>query len=417
MEKEEIKSLIIEYQQFVTNIFFVPRPIHIEPNANYIFVGLRRSGKSHILYQVIAEKIKKGLSAEQILFINFEDERFAEATTKDLTLIMESYKELYNGQPVVFLDEVQVIPGWQKFVRRLADMKYRIFVSGSNAEMLSNEIATTLGGRFIIYEVYPYSFEEFLEANDIVLKKNWEYGDVKNDVVKQLDSYFRYGGLPELLHIENKRPWISSLYQKIFFGDIVGRYNLRNDHALKMMIKKLAESVGHPISINRLANIVSHTGTKISVVTVMEYLKYTNTAWLIFSIPNYTAAISERESVKKYYFIDNGILNLFLIEGNSFLLENLVAIDLHKRYKESLCYYHKNIEVDFYIASEGLALQVCYSLSEAETLEREINALTKLSKAFPVKRAVIVTYNEERQIQKNGITIEVIPIWKWLLNK
>ena len=417
MESQEIKRLIVEYQQFVETVEIIERPIELEAAANYIFVGLRRSGKSYIMYQIIQNLLKSGKKKEDILFVNFEDERFVGAQTGDLSRIMDCYNEMYDTHPVIFLDEAQTIPGWQKFVRRLADQKYSVFVSGSNAEMLSSEIATTLGGRFIIHEVYPYSFSEFLTANQVSITKNWQYSSTKNTVVRLLETYLQYGGLPEILSRKSKRPWISSLYQKIFLGDIISRYAIRNDNALKLMVKKLAESVMHPISHNRLANIVSSAGKKVSVSTSIEYLKYLNASWLVFGISNYAAALGERESIKKYYFTDNGILNLFLMDGNTRLLENIVAVNLYKKYGERVYFYNKNIEVDFYIPDSELAIQVSYDISNPDTFDRETVAFAKLNKIAKIKRCIVITYNEERSITANGINIEIVPVYKWLLNE
>ncbi len=415
MEKQELKALIAEYQQFVSMVQVMKRPVELEANGNYVFVGLRRAGKSYLLYQLIQEKLQSGISIEQILFVNFEDERFIGTETKDLNEILEAYREMYDREPILFLDEVQVVAGWQNFVRRLADTRHSVYVSGSNAEMLSSEIATTLGGRFLIYEVYPYSFSEYLAVNGVSLPRNWEFNSIKNKVVQLGEEYFRYGGLPEIIDIRNKRPWLSSLYQKIFFGDIVTRYSIRNDDALKLMIKKLTESVMYPVSYNRIANITSASGSKISVSTTVEYLKYLVASWLIFSVSNYASALSEKESLKKYYFIDNGILNLFLVNGNARLLENLVAITLYKRYEEQLYYYSQNVDVDFYIPSEELAVQVSYDISDMKTLDRETTALVKLRNVFPNLQAWLVTYNEERTIIQDGCKIRVVPFWKWLL--
>lgn len=414
MKKQEIKLIIREYQEFVENVQLIHRPVELERNANYVFVGMRRSGKSHILYQIIQSQLKGTHSIEDILFINFEDERFVGATSKDLTLILECYKEMYDRQPIIFLDEVQVVEGWQKFARRLADTKYRVFITGSNAEMLSSEIATTLGGRFIIFEVFPYSFKEFLSAQNIKLPKNWEFSNIKNRVVQLSQVYLKYGGLPEIIAIENKRPWLSGLYQKIFFGDILTRYSIRNDFALKLMIKKLAESVMHPISYNRLANIVSSAGNKTGVTTMIEYMKYVQSSWLIFGIPNYASVLQNKETIKKYYFTDNGILGLFLIEGYSILLENLVAITLWRKFGDKLFYYNRNVEVDFFIPEKEIAIQACYDISNEITLGREIDALRKLSKTVSLKKAIIVTNNEEKLIVLDKVSIEIIPIWKWL---
>lgn len=280
--------------------------------------------------------------------------------------------------------------------------------------MLSSEIATTLGGRFIIFEVYPYSFKEYLSSQNIELSKNWEFSNIKNRVVQHSQVYLKYGGLPEIIAIENKRPWLSGLYQKIFLGDILTRYSIRNDFALKLMIKKLAESVMHPISYNRLANTVSSAGSKTGVTTMIEYMKYVQSSWLIFGIPNYASVLQDKETLKKYYFTDNGILGLFLIEGYSILLENLVAITLWKKFGDKLFYYNRNIEVDFFIPEKEIAIQACYNISNENTLGREIDALRKLSKNVSLKKAIIVTNNEEKFIVLDEITIEIVPIWKWL---
>ena len=416
MEKQEIKSLIVEYQEFVRGVRLVERPIELEENANYVFVGMRRTGKSYLLYQIIQQKLQQNFSKEDILYVNFEDERFAEATTQDLNLILECYKELYDRQPVVFLDEVQVIPAWQKFVRRLADTQYRVYVSGSNAEMLSGEIATTLGGRFIVYEVFPYSFTEFLQSNDVKLEKNWEFSNTKNKVIGLADLYVEYGGLPEILQMSNKRQWLSGVYQKIFLGDIVTRYAIRNDRAIRLLIKKLAENITKPVSFNRLANVVSAAGAKIGVSTVTEYLEHAQNSWLIFGISNYAATFSDKESIKKYYFVDNGILRLFLINGQSSALENVVASQLWRKYGADLYYYTQNVEVDFYIPHIKTAIQVSYTISVENTFNREVNALKKIANVFPVEKALIITFDEEQTVEiDDTLAIDIVPLWKWLV--
>ncbi|MEI6143142.1 MAG: hypothetical protein WCP85_27950, partial [Mariniphaga sp.] len=211
-----------------------------------------------------------------------------------------------------------------------------------------------------------------------------------------------------------KRAWLSSLYQKIFFGDLITRYQVRNDFALRVLIRKLAESVKQPTSFNRLANVVSSSGKKISTDTVIDYLGYLKESWLIFPVENICAKLAEKESNKKYYFIDNGILNLFLVDPFSSLLENQVAIQLRRQYGDDVYFYHQGIEVDFYIPEIQLAVQVCYSLLDSETRKREINALVKMSKRVEVKRWIIISKEEEDMITEQGIIIEVVPVWKWL---
>ena len=385
MDKELIKGLIAEYQQFVKSVSFVKRAVTLSDNFNYVFVGLRRVGKSYLMYQQIHHLIETGISPEEILFFNFEDERIAGMDTEHLDMIKRCYEEMYSHRPIFFLDEIQIVPHWEQFVRRLADQKYRVYVTGSNAKMLSKDIATTLGGRFMIQYVYPFSFREYLSSNGVQLDKLWIYKN-RSEVVRHFDTYFRFGGLPELLV------------------------------ALKVLIRKLAESVKQPSSFTRLANLVSSTGKKITTDTIIDYLNYLEDTWIMFSLENYASKLADKVSNKKYYFMDNGILSLFLMDPETSLLENLVAVTLKKRYGDALYFYHRNIEVDFYLDEGHKAIQVSYSLKDPETRKREVNALLKLAENVAVDDLCIITRDEEEMIVEGEKTIRVVPVWRWLLD-
>lgn len=416
MDQELIKQIIGENQEFVQNVKLLQRPFKFEDNGNYVFLGIRRAGKSYLMFQRIHELMKRGVDIEEILYLNFEDERFIGLKSEDLDEIKRVYEETFSSRPIFFLDEIQIVPGWEKFVRRLADKSYRVFVTGSNAKMLSSEIATTLGGRFLIQNVYPFSFREFLKFEGFELKPNWLYTPgTRNGVVRSFDTYFYNGGFPELLSFEDKRSWLSGLYQKIFFGDLVARYSLRNSDSMRLLVKKLAESVMQPSSYNRLKNIVSSAGESVGVRTIIDYVGYLQETWLIFSLENYAARFAERESNRKYYFIDNGILNLFIFRPETLLLENLVAITLHRQFGEKVYFYNQHIEVDFYIPEESWLIQVSYNISDVQTFEREVNGIVKAAKFLNAERLQIVTRNDERVIEKDGLSIEVLPIWKWLI--
>lgn len=416
MDQELIKQIIGENQEFVQNVKLLQRPFKFEDNGNYVFLGIRRAGKSYLMFQRIHELMKRGVDIEEILYLNFEDERFIGLKSEDLDEIKRVYEETFSSRPIFFLDEIQIVPGWEKFVRRLADKSYRVFVTGSNAKMLSSEIATTLGGRFLIQNVYPFSFREFLNFEGFELKPNWLYTPgTRNGVVRSFDTYFYNGGFPELLSFEDKRSWLSGLYQKIFFGDLVARYSLRNSDSMRLLVKKLAESVMQPSSYNRLKNIVSSAGESVGVRTIIDYVGYLQETWLIFSLENYAARFAERESNRKYYFIDNGILNLFIFRPETLLLENLVAITLHRQFGEKVYFYNQHIEVDFYIPEESWLIQVSYNISDVQTFEREVNGIVKAAKFLNAERLQIVTRNDERVIEKDGLSIEVLPIWKWLI--
>lgn len=416
MDQELIKQIIGENQEFVQNVKLLQRPFKFEDNGNYVFLGIRRAGKSYLMFQRIHELMKRGVDIEEILYLNFEDERFIGLKSEDLDEIKRVYEETFSSRPIFFLDEIQIVPGWEKFVRRLADKNYRVFVTGSNAKMLSSEIATTLGGRFLIQNVYPFSFREFLKFEGFELKPNWLYTPgTRNGVVRSFDTYFYNGGFPELLSFEDKRSWLSGLYQKIFFGDLVARYSLRNSDSMRLLVKKLAESVMQPSSYNRLKNIVSSAGESVGVRTIIDYVGYLQETWLIFSLENYAARFAERESNRKYYFIDNGILNLFIFRPETLLLENLVAITLHRQFGEKVYFYNQHIEVDFYIPEESWLIQVSYNISDVQTFEREVNGIVKAAKFLNAERLQIVTRNDERVVEKDGLSIEVLPVWKWLI--
>ena len=413
VSKDIIKQCLISKQREVDEAVIVNRPVDFEENGNYVIVGVRHTGKSYLLYQRVQQLKAKGMGWDEILFVDFEDERLAEFQTEDFESLLEAHLELYGKKPVVFLDEVQNILYWDKFVRRLADAKYRVYVTGSNAKMLSKEVATTLGGRFFIYDAYPYSFKEYLTAQQVELKEHWEYDTIQRSEVKRyLNEYFYYGGLPEILLFKNKRAMLSSLYQKIYLGDICARNNIKNDRVMNILIKKMAESVKQPLSYNRLKNVIAATGSTISVPTTIDYVGYAADSWLVLPMENEVGKLAEKELQKKYYFIDNGLLNLFLMNAETSLLENIVAVELCRRYgKENVYYLNSEKEIDFIVPEENLAIQVSYSIKDEATRNREVSPLVKFVKTHQDWKCLLITYDEE------GIEegISATPVWKWLL--
>ena len=419
MNKEILKSVLVDYQTEITRHNIIPRKFQFEDFGNYVFVGIRRAGKSYLLYQRIHQLLSKGYDWDQILYINFEDERLEDMKAQDLNLLLEVHMEMYGKRPILFLDEIQNISGWEKFARRLADSKYQVYITGSNAKMLSNEIRSTLGGRYIDIDVYPYSFKEFLTANNIPLTPTSLYStELKAEINKYFDTYFHFGGFPEGATMSSKRDYLTSVYQKIYLGDIATRHSIDNTFALRIMFKKIAESVKQPMSFNRLSNIISSTGVKIGTNTVINYIEYAKEAWLITPVQNIASKLVEKETSPKYYFTDNGILNLFLIDAKTSLLENLVAISLLRKYgrENAVYFYNQGIEVDFYIPEDETAIQVSYSLYDSETFQRETKALIKIASQLSCRKLIIITRDEEQTIEIDGKKIEIIPIWKWLLN-
>jgi uncharacterized protein len=415
MDKELLKTIIVQNQEYVLEVELNKRDINLEENGNYVFVGVRQAGKSYLLYQTMQELAKKQ-KVEDFVYINFDDERLCNMKATDLDLILQAYYEMYENKPILFFDEIQNIEGWEHFARRLANQKYRVFITGSNAKMLSKDIATTLGGRFLNRYVYPYSFAEFLSANGIKLKDNWLYSKDKHSIQRYFEEYFLYGGFPELLRFKDKRTWLNNIYSKIFFSDLIVRNRVKNEEALRMCVHKIAESIKQPLSYNRLANMLKTIGIKTSVSSIIDYVRYLQESCLLFSIENYASKFVDKQTIKKHYFVDNGLLNIFLTDEQTSLLENLCAIHLYKQYGEEVYFYNKSIEVDFYLPKQSTAIQVSYSLSDPQTQEREVQALVKLDKVYHIDKFLIITRNEAKTIAlEDDREIQVIPIWQWLL--
>lgn len=420
MQKEIFKILIKEGQEEIRDVALYQRPFEFEENGRYVLVGIRQAGKSYLLFQRAKMFLDNGHDLSEMVYINFDDERLLGMKAEDFDLILQAYCSMFSYKPILFFDEIQNVDGWEHFARRLANQKYSVFITGSNAKMLSRDIATTLGARFFDEKVFPYSFREYLGANNVLLEEGWEYGGKKNEVQRLFTDYYQWGGFPELLAYRNKRHWLNGLYEKIVLGDVIRRNNVKNEHALRLAVKRLAENVMQPTAYNRLANMVKSAGMSTSTSTIIDYVRYVKEACLMFSLDNYASKFADRETAKKHYFIDNGLLNIFLTESNSPLLENLCAIALYRKYNRDtytpkLFYYNRNIEVDFFIPDEAMAIQASCSLTGGETFKREVSALIALHRFYPLKKAVIVTYDEENTIEEDGLTIDVLPVWKWLL--
>lgn len=421
MDKQLLKQILRDNQQEVIRYQVEPRECGISDFPCYVLVGVRRSGKSYMLYHQIQQLLREGKQWDDMLYLNFEDERLENFTAEDFNHLLECHQEMYGKRPMLFLDEIQNIDHWEKFARRMADANYTIYITGSNAKMLSGEINTTLGGRFLTREVYPYSFKEYANVHRVVLSENDLLStEGRSAAVKCFNEYLHDGGLPASALMPVKRNYLSSVFQKIYLGDIIARNKITNVTGIRVLIRKIAESVCRPISFNRINNLLSSVGGKLSLATTIKYVEYCEDAWLLLRLKNYASCLADKESNCKYYFIDNGILNLFLIDKDTMLLENMVALQLFRIYghdadNERVFFYNDNYEVDFYIPEEEFAIQVCYSLRDEETLSREIEALKKLPKRLACRRRIILTFDDETSFTDQHGIIEVIPAWKWML--
>lgn len=274
IQKETLKEVMIDNRREVENQSVVTRDYQFEDSANYVLVGVRRAGKSFLLYQQMQNFLKEGIGWDKMLYINFEDDRLLDMTVNDLNLILEVHGTMSSERPILFLDEIQNINGWEKFARRLADWKYRVYITGSNAKMLSSEVATTLGGRYFVNHVLPYSFKEYLRAHKVAINS---FAIVSTEgraaIQRKFTEYFQYGGFPEGALLAAKRDYLSSVYQKIYLGDIAARNMITNTFSLRILFRKMAESIKQPMSFTRLTNIVASTGTKISKNTIINYME------------------------------------------------------------------------------------------------------------------------------------------------
>lgn len=414
-----LKTVIYDQHELIRNFQIVPRDYEFEESGNYVLVGLRRAGKSTLLYKLVLDLIAGGADWNQIIYVNFEDERLSEFTAADFNDLLSVQSEMSDKKGYFFLDEVQNIDGWEKFARRMADAKEHIYITGSNARMLSREIETTLGGRFFSKKVTPYDFGEYLTACEIPHEEQDLLATRANGKIRAACAqYLQYGGLPESLQYKAKREYISSVYQKVLLGDIITRNSIRNDYAVKILIKKVAESVRSEISYSKLQKTLRAVNVSLAKDTIADYLRYAEDAYLLFNLQNYYANLVEKESYPKFYFADNGILSLFLNRKESVQLENMVAAALARAYPDEVYYLKSSrtgIDIDFYIPTIGLAVQAAYSIA-GEAREREIGNLKKLAQnSQEAVRSIIVTYEEEETIQEDGVTIEAVPLYKFLL--
>ena len=409
--KEVFRLLIREGQETIRDVELYDRPFEFEDHGRYVLVGVRQAGKSYMLYKRARQLLAQGHQLEELVYIDFDDERLLEMTYQDFDTILQTYRAVYQYKPIFLFDEIQNIDGWEHFARRLANQKYTVYITGSNARMLSRDIHTTLGGRFTDEKIYPYSFAEYLGAQGIVPGREWAFGSERFTVYQMLEQYMLWGGFPELLLYRNKRRWLNDVYEKILLNDIILRNRIKNEMALRMTLKRLAESVTKPIAYNRIANLIKGTGTSTTTASVIQYVEAAKDACVILALENYASKF-----IKKHYFVDNGLLSIFLTGTESPLLENLCAVHLFRKYGDRLYYYSRNSEVDFYVPDEKYAVQACVTLSDADTKDREVSVLMKLDRLENLERMVIVTRDEKDSIPiPSGRTIEVLPAAEWLL--
>ena len=405
--------------------------INIKVNKIIVLNGFRRVGKTYILYGLVNELLNSN-SREEVVHINFEDERIP-LKTEFLSILLPTAEELFRKKiKYLFLDELHNIPNWSKWLRRIYDNQdIRIFVSGSSSRMSENEIPTELRGRFLEIKIFPLSFKEFLKFKKLDFDfKVLDYSEKEKSLIqKALAEYLTFGGLPEIVLIdENKKFELAqSYYATVIKRDIVERYKIKNEESLKALIKLLLDSKEY--SISKSYNNLKSLGYKIGKSTLQKYISYIESSYFAFSLPIFSHKIKDQmQYPKKIYFVDNAFINSISTKfSNNFgrLYENLVAVELRRKRKE--CYYWKNNEkeeVDFILKNNAKIeqlIQVCYDISESDTKKREIRALLKASKDLKCRNLLLINknYSGEEKLEWFGIkrNVKFISLWKWLLEE
>jgi len=403
--------------------------LNMKVNKIIVLNGFRRVGKTYILYG-LANELLKSNSREEVVHINFEDERIP-LKTEFLSSLLPTAEEIFDKKiKYLFLDELHNLPNWSKWLRRTYDNQdMKIFVSGSSSKMSEEEIPTELRGRFLEIKIFPLSFKEFLNFKKLSFDfKMLDYSEKERPLIlKALKEYLTYGGLPEIVLIdENKKFELAqSYYSTVIKRDIVERYNIKNEESLKALLKLLLDSKEY--SISKSYNNLKSLGYGIGKSTLQKYLSYIENSYFTFSLPIFSYKIKDQmQYPKKIYFIDNAFINSISTKfSNNFgrLYENTVAVELKRRKKE--CYYWKNMEkeeVDFVVKNDAKIdqlIQVCYDITDSDTKKREIRALLKASKDLKCKNLLVIgkDYFGEEDLEWFGIKrkIKFIPLWKWLL--
>ncbi len=430
---EIIKEMILDFQQSEQPTG-VPRHLEIRPveNKATILIGVRRSGKTTYLYQLIDKLVNRGVSGENIFYLNFFDDRLHELKNQGLAQVMEAYFSLYpekkNKEKIYcFFDEIQVVPEWESFVDRvIRTEKCEVYITGSSSKMLSKEIATQMRGRAISWEVFPFSFLEFLDSQNISYKKTLTSRG-RLTIQKALDHFWDVGGFPEVVHLDKQlRVKIHQEYfHAILFRDIIERHDVSHPRAIYDLAHWLINNAACLYSVNRLTGYLHSLGHKIPKTTVSEYLEWLEDSYFLFSLKIFDASISRvQRNPKKIFCIDHSLVKSIssgVLRNSGHLLENLVFSAL-RRNSPKISYYKTDTgrEVDFVFQPEPgnrQLIQVCDLLVKPETKNREISALREAMTELKIKKAILVTRNESDEIEDESGIISVTPIWRFLLNK
>jgi len=391
----------------------------VMPEAEKIFstglikavMGIRRCGKSTLCHQLLKDK-KYG-------YVNFDDERLIGVAAGDLNDFLEILEEMNPGLNYILLDEIQNVSGWELFVNRLKRAGYNVAVTGSNSRLLSRELATHLTGRHLSIELFPFSFREVLEFENITVnEKDFLLTKKRAQLKRELEKYMENGGMPEIFTLDVKKTYLKELFDKIITRDIILRYNVK----YVKDIKEVALYAISNFSSNFTYRSIKNTFEIKSVHTVKNYLNYLEEAYLIFQLNPFSFKLKHRiNQPRKLYCIDTGFVNALAPKttaDSGKLMENLVFMELKRQGKEVYFFRDTDCEVDFLIREGNeikQLIQVCYRIADRNTRKREIKALVKASDKFTCGDLIVITWDEAGEEKVNAKEIKFIPLWQWLL--
>jgi len=425
-----LKDVLVDWKEFGYPGDLIKRQYKIPLNTKSITVltGVRRCGKTYLMFQLMRELIESGVDESRIFYINFEDERIT-PQSEFLTELIPAIKETFNvsGKLYLFLDEIHNIPNWDKWLRRheLRDIKF--IISGSTSELTPGEIPKSLGGRTETYVIHPLSFREFLKFQNVRVNKNLEFSERRYEILRLLKIYLEYGGFPEIVLLKDKRKKLMKLqeyFSAIIYRDIVKRRNVAQVAELEILLKLLADTT--LFSASKMENLMKNFGYRISKATVLKYKAFAEKAFFIHQLSIFSRKIKDvLQYPRRIYFIDTGLRRAISRNwGRSFgnMLENLVYLFLlrNKKAFTNLAYWRSpgNLEVDLVIESNLRAqtlVQVCYDVADEKTKKREEKSLLKALKEFGLKQGYIITWDYEEKKTLNEKTILYIPFWKLAL--
>lgn len=423
--KELFQRIITDFiEKEIRGIFSRDYSIPLHSKKIVSLIGVRRSGKSSILFDLI-QKLRIDTPRENILYLNFEDDRFFPLKLEHLDAILEGYFELFPAKRdekiYLFLDEVQVVEGWELYVRRIYDtLNIAVFITGSSAKLLSTEIATSLRGRTISFEIFPFSFKEYLAFKGIEV--NLHSSKSRSFIKNAFERYLIDGGFAETINEDSfiARKILSDYLELIVFKDIAERHNITNTSLLKHLNKYCFTNISTLVSFTKLYNDFKSQGFKVSKDTIFNYMAYLEEAYALFTVPIFRNSIKEEQrNPKKIYAIDNGFKKIYdyaIGEDKSKLYENIVFLHLRRQSKH--IYYYKGIqEVDFYVKLDDkeMLVNVSYEIKDEKTRQREVAGLLEAMDYFKLDAAYLITKEEKSEIVSEGKRIFVIPLFEWML--